>query len=501
MVAIRIDVPMHLMKRRSFPLAGLLAASVAVTACAGPRPSAAPPGDEGGTAGSQSDASTFGHDAAAARGGDGGAGGGAGEAGPADGGGAAGGTGGAGGRVPADGGGQPSATCTYADDTSFCDCLGWSCGGGTVKDASGISRTVYCGGCAGGTWCQPAPGQNPGAGTCGGSSPLKYDWQYQKIDVLVAMGENDAVEPAYDYAENIKDGRGYTVGKVGFCSGTGDFIIVARCYNDLKAGNGLAKYFGHRDMSGKAIDGLLYYNDAFVSTMMNQGETKLIDSLAAGSSFAKDCATAAADPLYRKCQDDLAASLYMAAAFKHAEERGLRGALTLGFIYDTELNFGEDDDPGGTPGALTTIMRADADYGASMPKDFADKPWEESKWLGYLIKERTIIMSKDSTWNSDMDQNATWEAARRLHTGKSNAPESATDLSMNYDIVSAYKAGASKPTPCWPTGLATNIDSMSSISVVTTNKSASATDQTRWKGVGSSDGPGDYLACPPNPTP
>jgi hypothetical protein len=403
--------------------------------------------------------------------------------------------------VPADGGGQPSAACTYADDRSFCDCLGWNCGGGTVKDATGVYRTVYCGGCAGGTWCQPSPGQNPGAGTCGGSSPLRYDWQFQKIDVLVAMGENDAVEPAYDYAENIKDGRGYTVGKVGFCSGTGDFIIVAQCYNDLKAGNGLAKYFGHRDMSGKAIDGLLYYDDAFLSTMMNQGETKLIDSLAAGSSFGKDCAMAAADPLYRKCQDDLAASLYMAAAFKHAEERGLTGALTLGFIYDTELNFGEDDDPGGTPGALTTMMRADADYGASMPKDFAGKPWEESKWLGYLIKERTIIMSKDSTWNSDMDQNATWEAARRLHTGKSNAPESATDLSMNYDIVSAYKAGASKPTPCWPTGLATNIDSMSSISVVTTNKSASATDQTKWKGVGSSDGPGDYLACPPNPTP
>jgi hypothetical protein len=492
---------MHLMKRRWLPLAGLLAAGVAATACAGPRHPTVPPGADGGAGGSQDGEPPSRTDAAAARGGDGGTDGVGGAGGAGGSGGGDGGPGGSGGPAPADGGGQPNASCTYTDDKAFCNCLRWSCGGGTVKDATGVYRTVYCGGCAGGTWCQPAPGQNPGAGTCGGSSPLKYDWQFQKIDVLVAMGENDAVEPAYDYAENIKDGRGYTVGKVGFCSGTGDFIIVAQCYNDLKASNVLAKYLGHRDMSGKALDGLLYYQDAFLSTMMNQGETKLIDSLAAGSSFAKDCATAAADPLYRRCQDDLAASLYMAAAFKHAEERGLRGALTLGFIYDTELNFGEDDDPGGTPGALTTIMRADADYGPSMPKDFAGKPWEESKWLGYLIKERTIIMSKDSTWNSDMDQNATWEAARRLHTGKSNTPESDTDLSMNYDIVSAYKAGASKPGPCWPTGLATNIDSMSSISVVTIDKSASATDQTRWKGVGSSDGPGDYRACPPNPTP
>jgi len=376
--------------------------------------------------------------------------------------------------------------------------MGWDCGGKTLDDSTGAPHTVYCGTCTGGEYCQNAT--DVGYGKCGGKNPLLYDWQRQKIGMLVAMGENDNTDVNYGYAENIHDDRGYTVGIVGFCTGTGDFIEVAQCYNTLKPGNVLAKYWGHRDASGKAIDGLVYYEDQFLATGVNQGDTSKIDSLAAGSSFVADCATAGNDPEYRACQNTMADAFYMATALRYATAKGLQGALTIGFIYDTELNFG-DGDESSAPGTKTVIARADADYGANMPTDFTGKPWEESKWLGYLIKERTIVMSKDDTWNSDMDQNATWEAARRLHTAPSNNPESATDLSMTYDIVSKYKAGSSSAgTPCWPTGLSDTTDSQSSIYLVATDKSVSATDQTKW--TATSDSGGDnYVACPSNPTP
>jgi chitosanase len=365
--------------------------------------------------------------------------------------------------------------------------MGWNCGGSTVKDSAGSMHTVYCGTCTGGTYCQSTPNGSVGVGACGGKNPLSYAWQRQKINMLVAMGENDNTDVNYDYAENIHDGRGYTVGIVGFCTGTGDFIEVARCYEVLKPNNVLSKYWS----------ALVTYENQFLATGMNQGDTALID---AKGPFVQDCAVAAKDAEYRACQDTMAETFYMSTALGHAAERGIKGAMTLGFLYDTELNFGDDDDAT-TPGTKTVLAKADADYGPGMPPDFTGKPWEESKWLGYMIKERTIVMSKDSIWNSDMDQNATWEAARRLHTASSNNPETGADLGMDYDFLSRYKAGSNAAgTPCWPSGLASTIDSQSSIYKVFTDKTASATDPTKWKAA--SDTGGDtYAACPVNPTP
>jgi hypothetical protein len=183
------------------------------------------------------------------------------------------------------------------------------------------------------------------------------------------------------------------------------------------------------------------------------------------------------------------------------ERGGVRGPLTIGFLYDTELNFGDADDPSGTPGAITVMARADADYGAGLPADFTGKPWEESRWLGYVIKERTIVMSKDATWRQDMDQDGTWEAARRLHTAASNNPEAATSPSLDYDVVSRYKAGsATAGKPCWPAGLASTIDTQATIYDAYTDKAASATNESLWKGA-AKNGPATYAACPANPTP
>jgi hypothetical protein len=133
-----------------------------------------------------------------------------------------------------------------------------------------------------------------------------------------------------------------------------------------------------------------------------------------------------------------------------------------------------------------------------MPTDFTGKPWEESRFLGFLIKERAVAMSIDSTWQGDVDQIATWEVARRQSTAKTNSPESATDLSMASDITSAYKAGYKTPTPCWTKPpLATTIDSQSSVYTLGLNKSNA--DEAKWTMTATASD--NYLACPANPTP
>jgi hypothetical protein len=395
------------------------------------------------------------------------------------------------------GDGLSPSDCDYKDDKSFCDCLGgWDCGATTAMDKGGQIHAVYCGTCSGTTFCQPGS-DGPGTGKCGGTNPL-LPYQKQKIDMLVAMGENDQSDVAYSFAKDLTDGRGYTIGKVGFCTGTGDFIWVAACYNNLKPTNVLSKYWGHRDTSGKAIDGLIYYNDQAILTGNNQGDTKLLDSL---GNFVADVKTASDDPdgLFNGCQDAVADALYMSAALQHASERGMSGAMTIGFLYDMELNFGDDDDGSGGLGTKSVMKNADVAYGAGLPTSFTGKPWEESKWLGLLIKERTVIMAKDATWKSDMDQNATWEAARRLHTAKTNSPENDKTLNMDYELVSKYKAASAlKVTPCF-TGLASTEDTQASIISVTTDKSAAPTDDKKWKAVAKTLG-GNYAACPADPT-
>jgi hypothetical protein len=402
--------------------------------------------------------------------------------------------------VPADGG-TPSSSCPYVNDAQFCDCLGhYDCGGVTAQDSSGVNQSVYCGACTGTQFCQPGA-LGAGVGKCGGQSPIAYPWIKEKIDMMVSMGEHDNTRINYSSCSNIHDGRGYTIGQVGFCTGTGDFILVAACYNALKPCNELAKYWGHRDASGKALDGLIYYNDLFYSTGMNQGMTTLIDKFGSLKADIK-AASADADGIFNKCQDAIGGALYLSTAIAHATSRGMSGALTVGFLYDTELNFGEYDEGNGTPGTLTVMKNADTAYGAGLPSDFTGKTWEESRWLGLVIEQRAIVMSKDSTWQTDVDQNATWEAARRLHTAMSNTPESATDLGMDYDIYSRYKAGStSAGGPCWASPpLATTIDSTSTVYDVSIDMSASATDPSQWKATGAMSSL-PYTACPANPTP
>jgi hypothetical protein len=399
-----------------------------------------------------------------------------------------------------DGGSAPDGGCVYTDNASFCACQKWTCGGFTVQDANGNNQVVYCGQCPNTQYCVPDPAWGPGVGACGGTNPLAYSFQKQKIDMLVSMGENDNTIINYGYAKNIGDGRGYTIGKVGFTTGTGDFIIVAQCYNMAKPGNVLQKYWS----ALVYINNLLQAGDAG-----NIGDTSKIDAI---GNFVSDVAAAAAEAppagqqenAFQICQDSLADADYLSAAAAHLAERGLQGALTAGFLYDTELNFGEADDPsdGGTVGTVTVLGRADKDYGSTLPKSFAGLPWEESKWLGYVIKERTLVMAANSTWKSAIDQNSTWEAARRLNTASTNSPESATKLDMDFDFVSQYQAGAAAPpAPCW-TGLPNNPQpGGATVYTVTTDKSAGASKENLWAAAATKNTNQTYVDCPKNPTP
>lgn len=54
-------------------------------------------------------------------------------------------------------------------------------------------------------------------------------WE-ERAEAIVSLFENSDPQPQYCYIENIDDGRGYTAGKIGFTSATGDMLAVVNEY-------------------------------------------------------------------------------------------------------------------------------------------------------------------------------------------------------------------------------------------------------------------------------
>ena len=61
---------------------------------------------------------------------------------------------------------------------------------------------------------------------------------------IVSSNENSSLDwkAQFSYIQDIHDGRGYTAGIIGFCSGTGDMLQLVEAYTKTEPSNPLAKY-------------------------------------------------------------------------------------------------------------------------------------------------------------------------------------------------------------------------------------------------------------------
>jgi chitosanase len=152
---------------------------------------------------------------------------------------------------------------------------------------------------------------------------------------LVSSAENSSLDwkAQYKYIEDIGDGRGYTAGIIGFCSGTGDMLELVQHYQDLKPGNVLAKYIPalQRDNGSDSHSGL-------------------------GSAFVADWKTAAKDTVFQTAQNDERDSVYFNPAVNQAKSDGL-GTLGQFIYYDAIVMHGPGDDPVSFGGIRKTAMK------------------------------------------------------------------------------------------------------------------------------------------------
>ena len=151
---------------------------------------------------------------------------------------------------------------------------------------------------------------------------------------ITSTAENDKKQwyanDIYGYIEPIGDGRGYTAGIVGFCSGTGDMLQMIDRYIALKpANNQMSQY--RSKLVTLANEGMGPNAETRANALLGNPFKTLWSNL--GTS----------DTLFRQAQREMRESLYWRWAFNQAIADGLRG-FGLHVLYDISINHGPHTD-------------------------------------------------------------------------------------------------------------------------------------------------------------
>jgi chitosanase len=171
-----------------------------------------------------------------------------------------------------------------------------------------------------------------------GSAPAVVDLtDAHKKDIamqLVSSAENSSLDwrAQFGYIEDIGDGRGYTGGIIGFCSGTSDMLELVEYYTQVKPGNVLAPYLP----ALRAVNGT--------------------DSHAGlGTPFTNAWLSAAADSVFQAAQEHERDRVYFTPSVTQAKADGLR-ALGQFAYYDAIVMHGPGDDSVSFGGIRKTAM-------------------------------------------------------------------------------------------------------------------------------------------------
>lgn len=182
--------------------------------------------------------------------------------------------------------------------------------------------------------------------------------QKRRAEQLTSIFENGKTEIQYGYVEALDDGRGYTCGRAGFTTATGDALEVVEVYTKAVPNNKLKKYLPELRRLAKDESDDISNLKGFVSAWRSLGN----------------------DKAFRAAQDKVNDSLYYQPAMKRSENAGLKTALAKAVMYDTVIQHGDGDDP---DSFYALIKRTNKKMGGS-PKDGID----EKKWLNKFLDVR-----------------------------------------------------------------------------------------------------------------
>ena len=233
----------------------------------------------------------------------------------------------------------------------------------TVSGCSAASSASTTGPAVVATPSAASPSASPAA--TGLDDPAKKEIAME----LVSSAENSTLDwrSQYAYLEDIKDGRGYTGGIIGFCSGTGDMLELVEAY---RASAGEDDAVAAR---------LAAYLPALVKVNGSASHAGL------GAGFEAAWKAAAADPVFQAAQDAERDRVYFDPAVSQAKADGL-GTLGQFVYYDAMVMHGPGDDPASFGG-----IRAAAMAKAPVPRAGGD----ETSYLEAFFTARIKVMKTE----------------------------------------------------------------------------------------------------------
>jgi len=193
-------------------------------------------------------------------------------------------------------------------------------------------------------------------GACVGGFGSGEARQMTMEDKIVSIFENSTPLIQYAFIANLNDGRGYTAGRAGFTSGTGDMLEVVKAYKALAPDNILAKYF----------PALLLVNGSA--------------SVAGLEGLPQDWALATGDARFIAAQDSVNERLYRQPARQLAGVLGVKLPLSRLAIYEAGIQHGYGDDFD----SVNKIAERASVAVAGTPAKGVD----EKKWLQAFLTER-----------------------------------------------------------------------------------------------------------------
>ncbi|MEU4353518.1 chitosanase [Streptomyces virginiae] len=229
------------------------------------------------------------------------------------------------------------------------------------------------------TAAPPAPAHT--AAAAGLDDPAKKEIAMK----IVSSAENSSLDwkAQYKYIEDIGDGRGYTAGIIGFCSGTGDMLDLVEYYTKVKPGNVLAKYLP----ALREVDG----SDSHAGLDPN---------------FTRDWVKAAQDAEFKKAQDRERDRVYFNPSVKQGKSDGV-GVLGQFIYYDAIVMHGD-----GTDSTSFRNIRGRALSKAKPPSQGGS----ETTWLHAFLDARVWAMKQEEA-HSDTSR---VDTAQRVFLRKGN---------------------------------------------------------------------------------
>jgi chitosanase len=176
-------------------------------------------------------------------------------------------------------------------------------------------------------------------------------------DCLVSIFENSSLTIQYGFIGDIKDGNGFTAGRAGFTSKTGDMLELLLDYEQIAPNNLLTRYINPlKQVYGTA-------DTASISTLQRDWPLAAMQ-----------------DPLFRMAQDRVNDRLYRQPAQQVGQDLGLQLPISYAAIYEAGIQHGYGDNYD----SITKIIeRATKKIGAT-PKEGVP----ELIWLNAFLEER-----------------------------------------------------------------------------------------------------------------